>query len=326
MIHAIVDAMPSHSALRAAAATLLVVTLLAACGSLGTPTPPSASSTGPVSYQGWPPTASFELVPIPVSSELTVGPNRLLVNLIDSDNEPLASADRQVRLQLYDLAADAQTPKTQVDATYTPIIEGRPGLYRAQVTFERAGDWGLEAIATEPGGEERTGRMVFSVRESGTTPAIGAQAPASDTPVAITSAEVADISTDDDPDPDFYRDSVADALEAGQPFVLVFATPAFCRTATCAPALDIVKSVAAFHKDQVTFIHVEPYQLERVDGALQPVLSDQNLPIAVEATNEWGLPTEPYIFVVDSNGKVAAKFEGVAAVEELEAAIAELGQ
>jgi hypothetical protein len=86
----------------------------------------------------------------------------------------------------------------------------------------------------------------------------------------------------------------------------------------------VVKSVAAFHKDQVDFIHVEPYQLQQVSGSLQPVLSDQNLPIAVEAANEWGLPTEPYIFVVDGTGKVSAKFEGVAGAEELDAAIAQL--
>ncbi len=305
---------------------IVLAAVLVGCGSLGTPTPPGATSSAPTSYAGWPPTESFELIPIPVSSELTVGPNRMLVNLIDSANEPLAAPDLAVRLQLYDLSADPATPKSQVDAVYTPLLEGRPGLYRAQVAFDRAGDWGLEAIATDAGGAQRTGRMVFSVRETSTTPAIGGPAVSSQTPVASTAAEVAAISTDDDPDLDFYRQSVADALEAGEPFVLVFSTPAFCRTATCGPALDVVKSVAAFHKDQVGFIHVEPYQLEQVNGTLQPVLSDQNLPIAVEAANEWGLPTEPYIFVVDGAGRVTAKFEGVAGAEELEAAIAALDQ
>ena len=312
--------------LRTFVGAVLVAALVVGCGSISTPTPPGASSSPPTSYEGWPPSQRFELIPIPVSSELTVGPNRMLVNLIDGANEPLAAPDLAVRLRFYDLATDPGTPKSQADAVYTPIVEGRPGLYRANVTFEHAGDWGLEAIATEPGGDQRTGRMVFSVRESGTTPLIGAQAPASDTPTGSTAAEVAGISTDDDPDADFYRQSVADALAANQPFVLIFATPAFCRTATCAPALDVVKSVAAFHKDRVAFIHVEPYELHEIDGALQPVLSEQNLPIAVEAANEWGLPTEPYIFIVDGAGTVKAKFEGVAGAEELEAALAELAE
>ena len=79
------------------------------------------------------------------------------------------------------------------------------------------------------------------------------------------------ISTDTNPDPAFYQTSVADALAAHKPFVLVFATPKFCQTKTCGPTLDKVKAVAAKHPD-VTFINVEPYLLEDVDGQLQPVL------------------------------------------------------
>lgn len=300
--------------------TLLALTVVG-CGSMGAPSFPAASMPTSPSYPGWPPAATYELIPIPVSSELTVGPNRLLVNLIDSANEPLAAADRPVELRLYDLATDPAAPKVTTPATYLPILEGRPGLYRAQVDFTRAGDWGLEAIATEADGSKRIGRMVFSVRESGTTPAIGAPAPASDTPTAETPEAVAAVSTDDDPDADFYRQSVAGALEAHQPFLVIFATPAFCSSATCGPALDIVKAEAAYYKDRVTFIHVEPYELQVVDGHLQPVLSEQNLPIPVAATNEWGLPTEPYIFVVNSAGNVAAKFEGIASADELEAAL-----
>ena len=306
--------------MRVCALALVSLFLVAACGSAATPTP-TPTSSGPVSYEGWPPAASYELIPIPVSSELVVGQNRLLVNLIDNTNEPLAAEDRPVTFRLYDLAQDHAAPKSETAAAYMATIEGRPGLYRAQVDFDRAGDWGLEAIATEPDGTQRSGRMVFAVRESGSTPAIGDPAPESDTPTAATDDEITTISTDDDPDADFYRLSVADALDADEPFVVVFATPAFCRTATCGPTLDVVKAVADFHKDRVNFVHVEPYELEQVDGALQPVLTDQNLPISVPATNEWGLPTEPYVFVVDAAGNIFAKFEGIAAADELETAL-----
>jgi len=257
---------------------------------------------------------------VPVSSELTVGPNRLLVNVLDLANEPLAAPDRAVELRLYDLATDPSQPAITTPATYMSTIANLPGLYRARVEFGRAGDWGLEVIATEPDGSQRTGRMVFSVRESGTTPAIGAQAPASETPTASTPEEIAALSTDDAPDPDFYRTSVADALAAGEPFVLVFATPAFCQTLTCGPALDVVKAAVAEFEGRLTPIHVEPYQLREVDGHLQPVLTEDNLPIPVPAVTEWGLPSEPYVFVVDREGKVTAKFEGIASADELEEA------
>jgi hypothetical protein len=302
-------------------ALVAVVSLLvAACGVTGTPPSPSPATPPVGGYPGWPPNATFELIPIPVSTELVAGENRMLVNLVTSENEPLASPDRPVDLQLYDLAADPATPAVTAEATYLPTVEGRPGLYRAQVNFPRAGEWGLEAIAHESDGSTRTGRMVFPVREVGTTPAIGAPAIASETPTAQTEADIAQISTDDDPDPDFYVESVDQALEAGEPFALIFATPAFCATAACGPTLDLVKAAAADYKDQMAFIHVEPYELDQVEGRLQPVLDDRNLPIPVPAVNEWGLQTEPYVFVVDGDGNVSAKFEGIASDEELRAA------
>ena len=113
---------------------------------------------------------------------------------------------------------------------------------------------------------------------------------------------------------------MAQALAAHKPFVLVFATPAFCKSATCGPTLDVVKSVAANFKGRLTFIHVEPYELTMTDGHLQPVLDSSNNPIPVQSVNDWGLPTEPYIFVVDAHGKLSAKFEGISSADELTAA------
>lgn len=272
-------------------------------------------------YPGWPPDYDTHLVPIPVSSELAVGANRFLLNLLDLQNEPLAAPDRAVEVHFYDLANDPASPAATADAAYLPTVEGLPGLYRANVMFECWGEWGLEVVARESDGSERTGRMIFPVRATSSTPAIGTAAPASQTPTASTAEEIAAISTDTEPDADFYLTSIDQALAEGSPFLVIFSTPAFCTSRTCGPALDIVKSVAPEFKDDVAFIHVEPYQLQLVEGHLQPVLSDQNRPIPVAAVTEWRLPTEPYIFVVDSNGLVTAKLEGVASADEVEEAL-----
>ena len=117
--------------------------------------------------------------------------------------------------------------------------------------------------------------MTFEVLPSRRRSKVGDAAPASDTPtLADVDGDVSKISTDAKPDPAFYETSVADALAAHKPFVLVFATPKFCTSAQCGPTLDEIKPVAAAHPD-VTFINVEPYQLEDVDGQLQPVLDAQ---------------------------------------------------
>ena len=270
---------------------------------------------------GWPPQqTNFDLIPTPVNAEVVVGPNRMLFNIIDRQNQSIAAPDTQVALRFFDLATSRTQAAVETAATFMTTIPGRPGLYRAQASFTKPGDWGVEATATAADGSKKSGRFVFTVRATGSTPSIGAAAPATDNPTGTTADEIAHISTDDDPDPDFYRESVAQALAAHQPFAVVFATPAFCTSATCGPTLDLVKSAAADYKSRMAFIHVEPYQLEFVDGGLRPVLSAQNLPISVAATDQWGLPTEPYIFVVDSSGRVSAKFEGIASADELRAA------
>jgi hypothetical protein len=270
---------------------------------------------------GWPPqNTNFDLTPVVVSTEVAVGENRMLFNILDRQNQSIAATDTTVQLRFFNLAASRTSPAVEGAAAFMPTIEGRPGLYRLPVTFPQAGEWGVEAVATDAAGAKRTGRMVFTVRETGTTPLIGGQAPASDNPTTTEPADIPNISTDDDPDPAFYRESVATALAAHEPFAVVFATPAFCTSAMCGPTLDVVKNAAAPFKDKMTFIHVEPYELELIEGHLRPVLSDQNLPIPVAATDQWGLPTEPYVFVVDSGGKVTAKFEGIAASDELTAA------
>ncbi len=301
---------------RSIAALLLSAGLVVACGALG----PQASPTPP-NYEGWPPNSSYPLIPYPVSTEITVGPNRLLVNLLDaSTNASTASVDHPVQLRLYDLALDVAQPALTANTAYLPTIAALPGLYRAMVTFGHAGDWGLEAIQDPGGDQARVGRFVFEVRASGTTPAIGAGVQAEDTPTATDAAGIAAISTDDDPDPDFYTTSISGALAAHEPFVVVFATPLFCKSATCGPTLDLVKQVAADYKGRLTFIHVEPYQLTMTDGHLQPVLSTDNNPIPIQPVDDWGLPTEPYVFVVGADGKLTAKFEGIASPEELRAA------
>jgi hypothetical protein len=82
-----------------------------------------------------------------------------------------------------------------------------------------------------------------------------------------------------------------------------------------------VKKVAAGAPANVAFINVEPYKMTETDGRLQPVLNANNQLQAVDAVNEWGILSEPWIFAVDRTGVVRASFEGVASDQELEDAI-----
>lgn len=311
---------------------LLLGALLAACTASGSPTatgtaPPGASE--PVSggdYPGWPagPPADATIVPLVVSSQLAVGPNRFLFTLYDAQDQTklVAAPDVTADLAFYDLRKDPGAPAATSSGTFFWAVSGQRGLYRASATFPEAGDWGVQVTVHRPGQADGTARVRFDVLDASTTPAIGAAVPAVDTPTATMAADIARISTDPHPDPAFYRQSIAQALAAGRPFVVVFATPQFCQSQICGPTLDTVKALAGPFESKVTFIHVEPYLLQAAPtGGLQPAFDQNGQLQLVPAMEQWGLPSEPWVFVVGADGKLAAKFEGAVGSDELTAAL-----
>lgn len=262
-----------------------------------------------------------DFIPVLINAEMSVGSGRVMIGLQDGAGRSLAAPDVKTRIGFFDLASSTEAAVSQTDATFRWLIPEVKAMYTASADFTHPGDWGLEITALAAGLPDRTARVTFSVRDTTTTPAIGADAPPSDTLTATDAVTLSAISTDHDPDPAFYVYSVRDAIAAGKPFVLVFSTPLFCSSGTCGPALDLAREVASAYAGRVNFIHVEPYLLHVTDGRTQPELDVLGHPQPIRAVTEWGLPAEPYVFVVDANGKVAARFEGMAYPDELTAVL-----
>ena len=150
---------------------------------------------------------------------------------------------------------------------------------------------------------------------------MGSKAPPADSPTATDAAGIAQISTDTTPDPDYYTMTITQAEKAGKPAVIVFATPAFCRTATCGPTLDRVQAVAQPYKPKVNFVHVEPYVLQETSTGLQPVLDKQgNLQVCPRRSRSACRPS-PTPSCCDLQGRVAFKFDGIMSEDELRGAL-----
>jgi len=273
--------------------------------------------------EGWSGTQQTPTVfPLLISDRITCGTARIMLSLLDAKNVPVAAPDRPLSVAFYDLAKDPKTPVSTVDGTFTWAIEGQRGLYILDADLPRAGIWGAEIHTQAPGGPAETIRSTIQVLDDSSVVKVGDPAPALATPtLADVGGDVAKIATDPKPQKAFYETSVADALAAHKPFMLVFATPKFCTSAQCGPTLDRLKPIAAAHPD-VTFINVEPYQLHDVDGQLQPVLDANGQLQATDVTDAWGLWTEPWIFAVDAKGVVRGSYELIATDQEIEAAIA----
>ena len=283
----------------------------AGCQSRGTgataqPEPSDAAAGWQQSY------GNVEAYPVIVSSELVTGRNRFLLGLLDDNDAPIGDPGIRVSVAFYDLAESTTEPVSQTEMDFLWAVEGERGLYVTEATFDRPGEWGAEVNMTGQGLDESV-KATFEVKPESSTPALGANVPASDTPTSSDVKKLSAVSTDPDPDPRFYETSIAEALREHKDFVAVFATPKFCTSQVCGPTLDTVKSIADdFPK--VTFIHVEPYELPTDGSTLEPV----------PAAEEWGLPSEPWVFVVDERGRLDAKYEGVVGAEELRAELERL--
>jgi hypothetical protein len=207
------------------------------------------------------------------------------------------SLDVKPQFQSRQVASDPDSAKT---------------LYVADVTFDRPGRYEVLGIARL---DERlvAARPVTPVLAVGgvsddPVPRVGEQAPPIHTPTEEdVSGDIARIDTRL-PASSMHDADFADVV-GKEPVVLIFASPQLCVSKVCGPAVDIVEQVKADHEGEAEFIHMEPYRDNTLEKGFYPQLT------------AWGLPTEPWLFVIDRNGKVAARFEGAFAARELEEAL-----
>lgn len=240
-------------------------------------------------------------------ASIGLGEQRVMFALIDQEtNEYLASPDHPATVTLRD---ENGAPLDTFPTEFMWTVENVRGLYVARIVIPAAATY---QVTIDAEGFSIAGPMGLVAVEDPVVVQRGDKAPASETRVGDDYPDLTLISTDPEPDPAMYEVSVAEAVTGGNPVVIVFATPGFCTSQTCGPLLDQVKSFRESYPG-VDFIHVEIYE------DLQVTNPDQLTP--VPAVGEWGLPSEPWVFVVDSSGTVTASFEGVAGDEELSSAI-----
>ena len=304
------------------AATLggvLLLFLAAACSGSATDSPTLAPS--PTPQFGGPEVSAFI-----ASMDLAVGTNRVVFALLDRDGMPLRVPEAQVQAVYI---APGQTGGVVRDTAAAKFVKwplGDVGVFVTELSFDKPGVgetgalgvWQLVVTTAKPDGTIVEARGVLRVRETSATPQIGSPAPASITPTVDDVEDLSSITSSLAPDPDLYRISIHDALEEDKPLVVVFATPAFCQSATCGPQVEVLSELNQRYGDQVNFVHVEVFKNPHEIRAGYTASS------YVDAVREWKLPGDPWTFVVNRQGLVHAKFEAFTTREEIEAALSEV--
>jgi hypothetical protein len=197
----------------------------------------------------------------------------------------------------------SQTVASDPDAAKT--------MYVADIRFPTTGRYDVIGMA------RLDGRLVAATPASGPVqvvkddpvPGVGDPAPLIHTPIpSDVGGDLTQIDTRKPPS-DLHEADFADVV-GKKPIVLVFATPLLCQSRVCGPVVDIAEEVKSESKDDVQFIHMEIYNNNSIDQGFRPQVL------------QWKLPTEPWAFAIDRQGKIAARIEGAFSADELRAAVA----
>jgi len=182
--------------------------------------------------------------------------------------------------------------------------------YSTELDFPSDGEWAIAALIREDG--ELKGTLVggTAVGEYEGIPRPGQRAPKIHTPTADdVGGDLSQIDTRIPPDTQHQVD-YADAY-GKEPIVLLFATPQFCESRVCGPVVDVAEQVKQEYGDEAAFIHMEIWQDNQPGTKTNPQVRSFNL------------PSEPWLFVVDRDGRVGSTLQGAFGPEALTAAVKE---
>jgi hypothetical protein len=289
----------------------LVGLLAAACGSSGSAGANGTSSPG-ASGQ---PSTSFALQV--ASSDLYAGaPQRVQVGVFGSTDQGVQLlTGGSVSLSL--VSADGGDPITGT-AAYVPA-PGTPdaktasltapsdarGVYQLDnVTFPSAGQWQAQLSFT-PSGQQVDLTDAFTVADTPALPAPGQKAMATDNLTMASkgvSPQAIDSRAQDGapvPDAELHQTTIADAIAAGRPALVLFATPVYCQSQFCGPSTDALEQLAKTGPKNADYIHVEiwhDYQKNEVNKA------------AADWLLRNGDLTEPWLYLIGPDGKIVDRW------------------
>ena len=192
---------------------------------------------------------------------------RIPFAVIDKDSGESAGLYGGDKAEVY-LAPDAETPAIgPFEATWrnleVPGATFEPGHPPRRVDHGGAAAGGGPVLPRREllgDGQPRSANTGLNVQPAQATPAVGSQAPPSETPtLSSTNGDLAALTTADPPDTSLLEHSIADSIAAKTPFARqTFATPSFCESRICGPIVDIVLDVQKRMSDTpMRFIHAE---------------------------------------------------------------------
>jgi hypothetical protein len=198
-------------------------------------------------------------------------------------------------------------PGTAESASGTPALttpDVARGVYQADdVRFDAPGVWGAAVSFTLDGTPVHLSTQ-FKVNAQPALPAPGQQAfhtqnltmASKVDPQAIDSRAIDGAKV---PDPELHQHTIAQAIAAGKPALVLFSTPVYCQSQFCGPSTDALEQIAKAHPNEADYIHVEiwgDYAKNQINAAAKQWLYRN------------GDLTEPWLFLIGPDGTIVQRW------------------
>ncbi len=315
--------------LRAVAALLAAAFVVAACSGDDGPEPVATGSPGD----------ALEIYAEVASTDLVAGEEeRVLVGLLQRpDNFFLSYGEVEMSFSYLGTERDPvePTPLGTATARFVPAPGGAStdggsgapelvppsearGVYQADAVFADPGFWQVDVSATTADDRPVTGTASFAVVSKPAIPYPGDEALHTRNHVlgekrvpeeALDSRAATEGSI---PDPALHRWTIAGAIDAGVPALVSFATPVYCESQFCGPVVEEIEGLERRYRDRAAFVHVEIWR-DFQDSVLN------------QAAADWlyrnDTLTEPWLFLIGSDGTIVDRWGPLFDPAEVEAAL-----
>jgi hypothetical protein len=160
-----------------------------------------------------------------------------------------------------------------------------------------AGEYRPMVLTKENGQVETNVLPSIDVGEFAKIPRAGEMAPLIHTPTAQSvGGDLARLTTRNPPDT-LNKVDYAEVL-GKEPILILFTTPQFCQSRVCGPAVDVVQQAQHQFEGKANFIHMEIYNDNEPSQGVRPQV------------RKFHLPSEPWLFAIDREGRIGAVIEG----------------
>jgi hypothetical protein len=265
----------------------------------------------------------------PTGRQLVPGEQRYGFALFTTDRKQISGVPAAVYLQKSgSTKVLGPYPASNLKLTVAPPYQSETvqkdpdaakSLYVSHVKFPTPGAYAIMGVAKMDGKLVATSPSPAHVLAKDPVPGVGDKAPVIDTPTEESvGGDLSQIDTRQPPS-SMHDVNFKDAV-GKKPVMLLFATPALCQSRVCGPVVDVAEEVKAETGDEADWVQMEVYR----DNTIKPGCLEGTRPEEECLRPQfmaYHLSTEPWLFAIDKNGRVAARIEGAYSKGELEDAL-----